>query len=92
MADDLTLQDVVNRMLNGFAQLNGRMDRVETGVKGIKEELRRINDRLTAIENILWRHRKSSVSRSRSRAGIAAIDRPAKDIGLSGTRVMTGAE
>ena len=60
MADELTLQDVVNHMSNGFAQLNGRMDRLESNLRdvksrlgGVEQELQKTNERLTAIEEDL---------------------------------------
>lgn len=97
MAAELTLRDVMNHMSNGFAQFNERLDRIEgrmgriddglTGMKselaGIKRQLQQINDCLEAIENILSRHRKTSVPRRRSRAGIAAIDRPGAHVRIA---------
>ena len=67
MADELTLQDVVNHMSNGFAQLNGQMDRfegrmgrlesdmkdVKSRLCGVEEQLQKTNERLTAIEEDL---------------------------------------
>lgn len=60
MADELTLQDVVNHVSNGFAQLNGRMDRLESDVKdvksrlgGVEQQLEKIIERLAAIEEDL---------------------------------------
>ena len=91
MADELTLQDVVNHMSNGFAQLNGRMDRLESDVKGVKsaiagvkEQLQKINERLTAIEEDLVASMEDiGVIKSEQKTQNRRLDRLESHVGIA---------
>ena len=98
MADELTLQDVVNHMSNGFAQLNGRMDRFEgrmdrlesdvkglkSDVMGIKQQLHQINDRLTAIEEDLVASMEDiGVIKSEQKTQNRRLDRLESHVGIA---------